>query len=99
MECDAGHSLFFIEPWCTYVDDIQHINDFLGLGFWAVDSILKLVVYISAGFIIWGGVKYMLAQGDSGAVADAKSTITNAVIGLVIAIASVAIVQFVQGVL
>lgn len=77
--------------------EIDELNDFLALGFWVVDSILKLVAYVAAGFIIWGAIKYMMAQGDPNGVNDAKTTIINAIIGLVIAIASVAIVQFVQG--
>ena len=57
--------------------------------------ILYIVGYISLAFIIVGGFKYM-TQGDSssGTVA-ARKTIQNAVIGLILSIASVAIVRFV----
>lgn len=60
---------------------------------------LQLVGYISVGFIIRGGFKYMTAVGSSGEIAKAKSIITNAVVGLAISMVSVAIVNFVAGAL
>lgn len=97
----SSPSFFFLRPWSSYLPcrngevTIRSITDFIGLAMWAVDSLLKLVVYVSAGFIIFGGVKYMMAQGDQSSIAEAKSTVVNAGIGLVIAIASVALVQFI----
>ena len=66
-----------------------------------VDSITSTILYI-LGFIsvimlIVGGVKYTLSAGDAKAVTDAKNTILYALIGLVIAILSYAIVKFVIG--
>lgn len=61
-----------------------------------VQIVLQLVGYISMGFIIYGGFLYMISTGDSSKLAGAKSTILNAVIGLVIAIFSTAIVNFVS---
>lgn len=52
--------------------------------------------YVSLYFIIWSGFKYITAAGDPQKVTAAKNTITNAVIGLVIVLASVAIVQTIQ---
>lgn len=60
---------------------------------------LNLVVYLTVGFIIYGGYKYILAAGAPDAMAKAKKTITNAVIGLVLSIVSVAIVQVIAGAL
>ena len=62
-----------------------------------IEVLLQLVAYVSAGFIIWGGFKYIKSEGDPGKISEAKSAILNAIIGLVIALASVAIVQFIQG--
>lgn len=63
-----------------------------------VTIILYVVGYVSLAFIIVGGFKFM-TQGDSssGTVA-ARKTIQNAVIGLILSIASVAIVKFVAGI-
>ena len=54
------------------------------------------VAYAAVGFIIWGGFKYTKSQGDPGKLNEAKGAITNALIGLGIALGSVAIVEFIQ---
>lgn len=59
------------------------------------DMLLRCIGLIAVGFIIWGGFKYMLAQGDPNKIISAKKTIINSIIGLVIAIISMTIVSFV----
>jgi hypothetical protein len=49
--------------------------------------------YVAIIFVIWGGYKYIMSNGEPGNVATAKKTITNALIGLVIAILSTVIVN------
>jgi TRAP-type C4-dicarboxylate transport system permease small subunit len=56
---------------------------------------LQLVGYISVGFIIKGGFKYMTSAGSPDGISKARTTILNAVIGLGISIFSVAIVNLV----
>ena len=73
------------------------LNDFWVIVMNGVEILLQIVAYVSAGYIIWGGFKYIKSEGDPGKISEAKSAIINAIIGLVIALASVAIVQFVQG--
>lgn len=58
------------------------------------DMIMRLIGVISAGFIIYGGYQYMLSVGDSSKMAKAKVTITNAVVGLIIAIIASGIVSY-----
>ena len=43
----------------------------------------------------WGGVRYIISGGDSKKVTDAKNTILYAILGLVVALLSYAIVNFV----
>lgn len=62
-----------------------------------VGILMQLVVYITVGFIIWGGFKYMTSNGDASGIAGAKKMILNAVIGLVIAMLAIAIVTLVSG--
>lgn len=58
---------------------------------------LQLVGYISTGYVIRGGFKYMTAIGEAAEIEKAKTMIKNAIIGLVISLCSVAIVTFVAG--
>jgi hypothetical protein len=60
-----------------------------------IGAAMMLAAYVSVGFIIMGGVKFMTSAGSSDGIAKAKSTITNAVIGLVISILAIAIVNFI----
>lgn len=52
--------------------------------------------YVALYFIIWSGFKYITATGDPQKVTAAKNTITNAVIGFIIVLASFAIVRTIQ---
>ncbi|MBR5389259.1 hypothetical protein IK146_01725 [Candidatus Saccharibacteria bacterium] len=61
------------------------------------NTILYVLGFISVVMLIIGGVKYALSAGDAKAVTDAKNTILYALIGLVIAILSYAIVNFIVG--
>lgn len=69
----------------------------LTVGLNIVEMILQLVGYIAVGFIIYGGYKYMISAGSSDGMTKARKTITNAVVGLLISIFSVAIVNVIGG--
>jgi hypothetical protein len=57
--------------------------------------ILYIVGIIAVIMIIWGGIRYITSGGDQKKVTDAKNTVLYSVLGLVIAILSYAIVNFV----
>jgi hypothetical protein len=62
-----------------------------------LEMMMQLVGWVAVWFIIRGGFVYMTSVGDPSGIAKAKSRIQNAIIGLIIAIISVAIVNFVAG--
>ena len=57
---------------------------------------LVAVGYIAVFFILYGGFQFLTSQGSSDGVVKAKTTITNAVIGLVISLVSSAIINFIM---
>ena len=61
--------------------------------------ILQIVAYIAVAFIIVGGFKYITSAGSPDGMVKARKTITNAVVGLLISIFSVAIVNVISGAL
>lgn len=68
----------------------------VGSVFTSVSNVLIFLVgAVSVIMIILGALKYVMSQGDAKAAADGKNTILYAVIGIVVAIASFAIVNFV----
>ena len=64
-----------------------------------VRILLFLIGAVSVIMIIIGGFRYVISQGDSGAVTSAKNTILYAVIGLVVAILAYAVIHYVIGAL
>lgn len=62
-------------------------------------DISLLVGYAAIIFLIYGGFKYILSAGEPGKVAMAKTIITNAIIGLVIAILATVIVNTILAVI
>ena len=65
-----------------------------------IGYLLSLLGIVFLGLIIYGGVLWMTARGETKQVESAKSLIINAVIGLVIVIAAYSITYFViQGIM
>ena len=62
-----------------------------------IDIIVQVVGYAAVGLILFGGVKYLTSAGSADAMAAAKKTITDAVIGLVISLVAVAAVRLIMG--
>jgi hypothetical protein len=62
-----------------------------------IEIALRLVAWLSAGFIIYGGFRYLTSSGTPDRTAAAKKTIQNAVVGLIISFMSVLVVTLVAG--
>ena len=60
-----------------------------------VNILMFIIGAVSVIMIIWGGFKYVTSGGDSSGVTAAKNTILYAVIGLIVAVLSLVIVNFV----
>ena len=60
-----------------------------------IELLTKVSGLIAVGFIIWGGIQYIVSQGEPEGTGNAKNTITNALIGFVIVVLAIAIVQFI----
>lgn len=56
---------------------------------------LQVGGYLAVGFVIWGGIKYILAAGDPGKLSSAKTIIQNALIGLLLSLSAVAILNLI----
>lgn len=67
-------------------------NTFGGILMFIVEAVLAILGILSIAFIIIGGFQYVTSRGDEEAAAVGKKTLTNAIIGLVIAILSYIIV-------
>ncbi len=101
--CKKDRSFFNIPTWYQYLDfdkdcnvktkDQENIPAKIILGI--IDIALYLAGLIAVVMIIWGGFQFIFANGEPGSIANARKTILNAVIGLIIAILASQIVRFV----
>lgn len=57
------------------------------------EIILRIGGIVAVGFVIYGGIQYILTQGEPDKAKAARGTILNAIIGLVITLVAVAIVN------
>lgn len=77
---------------------IEQVSDLFGTAgiFNTVTSVLLFVIgAISVIMIIIGGLRYVTSGGDSSNVSAAKNTILYAIVGLIVALLSYALINFV----
>lgn len=79
------------------VPQISKLSDIWLIVIAILEDAIKIAGYTAAGFTIWGGIKYIKSQGDPGQINEARQIIYNALFGLLLAMISVAIVNFVAG--
>jgi hypothetical protein len=72
-------------------------NLFAPNGVFAIvaNTLIFLVGAVAVIYLIIGGLRYVISNGDSKAVESAKNTILYAIVGIVVAVISFALVQFV----
>lgn len=71
------------------------ISDIPLIALALVDIALRLAGLVAVGYIIYGGLQFVYAQGEADKTKKARQTIINAIIGLVIALLSSGIVAFI----
>lgn len=61
----------------------------------AINILLYFAGIIAVIYVVIGGFRYVVSNGDSGAITKAKNTVIYALIGLAVAVMAYAIVNFV----
>jgi len=86
FSCDAAGNL--------HIQSVQGVLVIVG-------NALRILIAVSGALavaaILAGAVYYVISQGDAGRIKQAKEILSNAIIGLVIILASYAIVTFIAG--
>ena len=80
---------------CNAEDPTNADANLMNKVFVIINVILGVISFVAVVFIIIGGVQYMTSQGDPGKIAKAKNAIMYSVIGLVVALLSFAIINFI----
>lgn len=74
--------------------NVKSLPEMVGL---LINGALGLLGLIFLGLGVYSGFKWMTARGDEKEVEEAKDTLKNAIIGIVIVVASYAISSYVVG--
>lgn len=104
----CGYSGFFgLKPWYYYLDtngdcSIKSFNvlggpagsDFNLIALAILDDLLRIAALVAVGFVIYGGIQYVMSQGSPDQTGKAQQTIINALVGLGISIIAAALVSF-----
>ncbi len=62
----------------------------------AISLVMLVVALVFFFILIWGGLKWVMSEGDQKAVEGARNQITNALIGLAIVFAAFAIMKLIE---
>ena len=76
---------------------LSGLNDVWLILLAVIEILLRIAIYAAILFVIYGGIKYINARGNSDKLASSKNTVQDALIGIVIAVAATAVVTFVAG--
>ena len=106
-----NNSFFGLVPWYHYLPkgDFQNCNlvnfsfiptattqsDIPLILLAIVDDLLRIAGIVAVGYIIYGGFQYVGSQGSPDKTARAQNTVTDALIGLAIAIVAISAVSFI----
>lgn len=82
---------------CKLLGDftVNKMDSLLGIGLAITEILLFIAGLLAIVYIIYGGFRYVLSQGEPENTKIAKDAILNAVIGLVIAVLASTIVRFI----
>jgi hypothetical protein len=70
-------------------------SNILLIGLALLEGLLRVAGVVAVAFVIYGGIQYVLSQGEPEKTVNARKTIVNAMIGLLITIIAVPLVSFV----
>ncbi len=104
----TGGDFFGLPTWYKYLDgttdasgkcvpsfDINNPNNLWVIALAIAEMLLRIAALVAIGYIIYAGFIYMTSGGEAERAKNAKNTIINALVGLVISILAASIIAFV----
>ena len=105
--CDPNKTFFGLKPWyayatfsgdCTYVP--ANGTSFTGADVWPImavvfEDLIIVATYVAIAYVLVGAFQIITAQGEPEKFKNARGTIINALIGLVIALVGGRLVGFI----
>jgi hypothetical protein len=72
-------------------------DDFTGVISAVVQILFVIAVIVALFFLVWGGIKWIMSNGDKGKIESARNTIIGAIIGLIFVFLAYFLLQLVAG--
>ena len=104
--CQPKTNVFFGFPtWYKYlpgqpveggcIPRLTQLNDLWLILLAVVEMLLRLAAIAAVVYVLYGGVKFVTSRGNPEKTASARTAVQDALIGLIIAVAAIAVVSFV----
>lgn len=109
--CSSPTSFFGMPTWYEFLDSVDastdvgsvctpvvdSLTDIMLIGAAVLDMLVRAAAMVAIFMVVWGGIRYITSQGEPDKTEQARGTIINGIVGLVIAIAATATITFVAG--
>ncbi len=101
-----NNSFFGLPSWHKYLPvtgesgnpcakKLASLNDVWLIVLALTDLLFRIAIIVAIAFVIIGGIKFVTSQGNPDKTSQAKNTVVDALIGLVIAVIAAAVVGFI----
>ncbi|MDB5166144.1 MAG: rane protein of unknown function [Candidatus Saccharibacteria bacterium] len=100
----SGGSFFGFPTWYKYLScgpdntpQLNNINNVWLVGAAVIELLIRLGALLAIGFVIYGAIGFVTSQGEPNKTAEARHTIIDALVGLIIAVAATTILSYIAG--
>lgn len=105
--CKVKEGTFFGLPtWYKYLEGqkeegggcvpkITELNDVWAIVLAIVEILLRIAAIAAVVYVLYGGIRFITAQGNSEKITAARTAVQDALIGLLIAVVAIAVVSFI----
>lgn len=71
------------------------VGDLALIGLALIDIAFRIAGLVAVAYVVWGGIQFVTAQGESDRTKKARQTVINALIGLAFSLIAVGLVAFI----
>lgn len=83
-----------LDSYGNCIPEVHKITDIWLILLAVTEMLLQLVAFITIIIVIYGGVMMLSSQGQPDRVSKARTTIINAIVGMVISISAAGLIAF-----
>jgi hypothetical protein len=76
---------------------LNGLNDIWLIMLAVVEMLLRIAILVAIIYVVISGIKFITARGNPDKIQNARNSVQDALIGIVIAVAATAIVSFIAG--